>query len=392
MSDVVSLVDSPCNPDSRVMRIAEALVTSGRAVTVVCKYIEGLPRRERINGVSYVRVPMRARLLRPRSGVFKFRAFESFVADEALSAKPAAIHANDLIALPAAVRIAGMTGAKVVYDVHDLYLHGPKRRSRLARWHGERTEQHNIRLADAVMTVSDGLADHLQRTYGITRPAVVMNAPAIRPPEAESDQRRALRDELNLRPEVPLAVYTGARHSSRGLENIVSALGRVTELHLALVGHKVRGLDDELRRIAERGGCLERLHILPPVPHDLVTAYISSADFAVISVSVSILNHRFAMPHKLFEAVFAGLPVAVSQHSAMDQFVAETGTGMAMDTDDVAAIAAALTSMTEQRAALRIDDTTVAGLKAAYGWPVQERKLLEVYDDLLSTPSFGRVA
>ena len=80
------------------MRISETLAEVGHRVTVICKLAPGLAADERINGVRYVRVPMRARPLRPRSGVFKFSAFESFVEETVLTLRPTILHANDLIA------------------------------------------------------------------------------------------------------------------------------------------------------------------------------------------------------------------------------------------------------------------------------------------------------
>ena len=100
-----------------------------------------------------------------------------FVEDAVMARSPAIIHANDLLALPAGVALAQRAGAKVVYDAHDMYLHQPKRRSALIRWHGERTERRNIRRADAVITTSGSMADFFQTTYGIPRPSIVINAP-----------------------------------------------------------------------------------------------------------------------------------------------------------------------------------------------------------------------
>lgn len=379
---IVSLVDNPCNPDSRVMRMAETLVSAGHSVTIVCKYVDPLPRDEAVNGVRYLRVPMRARPLRPRSGLFKFGAFSSFVETAVLALAPTAIHANDLISLPAATRIADRTGAAVVYDVHDLYLFDHKDRSRLALWHGERTERRNIRRADAVITVSDSMADHLQRYYGIARPTVVMNAPDIRVWDEAESGRRSLRDEIGVDPETPLGVFTGQRHLSRGVESLARALDHVPGLHLALVGFGNADGDAQLAGIAEDGRFAERLHILPPVPHDMVTAYIASADFAIIPQYDPCLNIQYSMPHKLFEAVFAGLPVAVADMPEMRGFVENTRTGLIMDTGSVDDIARVMGRMAKERHGLRLGDDRVEALKEQYGWPAQAKKLVDLYGRL----------
>jgi len=324
---------------------------------------------------------MRARLLKPRSGPMMFRAFASFVERPAQALKPDIVDAHDLIALPAAIRIARETGAKVLYDVHDLYLHQPKRRSRFAYWFGERTEKRNIKLADAVITVSDGMADYLRSSYGIPRPILVMNAPEVK--SADGGSQRNLRSELGLGPDVPLGVYTGGRNRSRGLDKLVQALGQVPALHLALVGHRQGGDDTQLRRIAEAGAWDHRLHIVPPVHHDRVVNYVASADFAILPYHVDCLNHEVTIPTKLFEAVFAGLPVVVHKNRALREFVEATGTGLVTDSRDVESMANTLRHMVRDQDQLHLSDEKVSSLIREYGWPTQAKRLLEVYDRLI---------
>ncbi len=364
------------------MRIAETLESAGHAVTIVCKHVDPLPRDETVNGVRYLRVPMRARPLRPRSGLLKFRAFRSFVEDTVKSLRPTAIHANDLIALPAANAIGRAIGAKVVYDVHDLYLHGPKKRSAPGMMHGRKVEQHNIRIADSVITVSDSIAEHLLESYQIPLPDVVLNAPDIRAVSGETAPIRGLREVLGLPPEIPLAVYTGLRHANRGLDRLVRALGMVPDTHLALVGHSMGNIDDTLNHIAALEKVESRLHILQPVPHDLVTAFISSADFGIIAYDINCLNDQYSMPHKLFEAVFAGLPTAVSDLPELRRFVESTQTGIVMNARRIDDIAATMRKMAAEKDQLRLEPEKVAALKRQYGWPAQARILLEVYERL----------
>ncbi len=49
------LVFNPCAPDHRVTKEAEYLASTGKQVRVYCLLKEGLPERETINGVEYLR-------------------------------------------------------------------------------------------------------------------------------------------------------------------------------------------------------------------------------------------------------------------------------------------------------------------------------------------------
>ncbi len=364
------------------MRIAETLADAGHSVTIICKQADGLPIDAIARGVRYVRVPMRWRTVLPRVGLLKFSTFESFVRDKVLEIRPTVIHANDLIALPAATRLARRIGAKVVVDIHDLYLHGPKKRSRLSRLHGRKTEEWHIKLADAVLTVSEGIADHLRDTHGIARPVVVMNAPDPDAVSADAAEIATVREVIGLSPQVPLGVYTGARHLVRGTDRLVAALAEVPGLQFAMVGQAPAQVDGHLLDLARSAGCADRLHLLPPVPHEDVTRFIASADFGIVPQNAQCLNHEYSMPHKLFEMVFAGLPIAVSNLREMSAFVRRTECGIVMERGDVDDIAATMRRLINERGSLKLSPHRLSKLIRDYGWPSQARKLLDVYEQL----------
>ncbi len=367
MSVIVSLVDNPCKPDSRVTRIAESLRDADNHVTVVCRQIPGLPPGEVVNGVGYLRVPMRGRL---RAGPMKFRAYQSFVARTVMGIKPNFIHANDLVTLPAALRLGRATGAKVIYDVHDLYLHQPKRRSALSQWQAERIERHGIANVDAVITVSNGLADHLRDTYGISRPAVVMNAP-----DTSGSPASDVRTDIGLPDSFPLAVYTGGRQTNRRLHFTIRALEAMPDLHLVMVG-PANPNDEMLRRYAYDIGADDRFHILSPVKHNEVARYISTANVGLITYHSDCLNHRLSMPTKLFEAVFAGLPVVVSNFSDLRSFVRKTLTGIDCDPRQPDDLASAIRHALERG---RLEPGHLNQIAIHYGWPAQAKRLLTAY-------------
>lgn len=52
---IAMLVFNPCAPDHRVTKEAEYLASTGKTVRVYCLRKEGLPNREVINGVEYLR-------------------------------------------------------------------------------------------------------------------------------------------------------------------------------------------------------------------------------------------------------------------------------------------------------------------------------------------------
>lgn len=55
---VAMLLPNPCNPDYRVIKHAEFFARKGYNVRVYCRWAEGLPFKQVINDVTYIRRPI----------------------------------------------------------------------------------------------------------------------------------------------------------------------------------------------------------------------------------------------------------------------------------------------------------------------------------------------
>ena len=389
---VVMLLSKPDLDDGRVRRQAEAAASAGHEVTVLSKLQKkrNYPKQEICKGVLYRRV----KYSRYKYPILRKLPMTRRITGSTLryvrDIEPDIIHAHDLETLPIAVRLSGRLGGrsrkspKVLYDSHELNvdLVMPNRselKTRYLKW----LERKFIKNADAVVTVSEGIADYLETEYGIRRPTLVMNAPAVDMGRNASVPVRKLREEIGLPPDVPLAVYTGYRNRGRGLERLVSAMALVPGLHLAFVGMAVKDIDDRLAAIADGCGNSDRLHLLPPVPHGIVSPYIATADFALMPYYDPCLTNQYAMPNKLFEAVFAGLPVVTSRLEELSRFIGRTDTGVVTNMENDADIAASMKLMSEERKSRRLSADKVAELTREFGWDVQAGRLLATYDQMV---------
>ena len=132
------------------------------------------------------------------------------------------VHANDLDTLPAAYLLAKDLHSRLVYDAHELYSEFDPDPPRLATAALARVERTLARRADAVVTVSEPIADELRRRLRV-EPIVVLNAPALderEPPEPPEGELRA--------------VYQGAFGTGRPLEDLLEALRAAPSVRLTL--------------------------------------------------------------------------------------------------------------------------------------------------------------
>ncbi|MEH1014258.1 glycosyltransferase, partial [Micromonospora sp. CPCC 206060] len=197
------------------------------------------------------------------------------------SLAPDLIHANDFRMLGVAARAkirAAVKGRSVtlVWDAHE-FLPGVRPVRHNARWLPAHCahEREYARHADAVMTVSESLAELLASTHGLAEtPAVVLNAPEAVSAQATSGAEHGaepvpdLRARCGVGPDTPLLVYSGAAAEQRGLGVMVEALPQLPGMHVAFVvnspeGPYVQGL---LARAGELG-VADRVHVLPYVAH-----------------------------------------------------------------------------------------------------------------------------
>ncbi|MDM4718294.1 glycosyltransferase family 4 protein [Micromonospora sp. WMMA1363] len=316
--------------------------------------------------------------------------------------RPDLIHANDFRMLGVAARVKIRAAArgheiKVVWDAHE-FLPGLRPRQDNARWlpANRAHEREYATVADAVVTVSEALADLLVREHGLTeRPAVVMNAPSMGDAHlGDVGHVPDLRSLCGIGSGTPLLAYSGGIAPVRGVDVMVDGLSQLPGVHIALVslppGQSSTPSIDGLLARAVRLGVADRVHVLPYVPYDQVARFLSAGD-AAVSPLIHLPNHEIALSNKFFEYSHARLPIVVSDVKTMAEMVRTTGQGevfRAKDVDDyVRAVRAVLADPERYRAAY-----DRPGLLQSWTWEAQAAVLDAVYHRLLPMrpPTPGR--
>ncbi len=386
--------------DARVLREARELANAGHDVTVVAVHAGDLPPIEERDGVRVVRgvragrlagptilgaaagataAPGRGTSRRPAAAVWLRDAILDRRMTRAALAAPADVyHAHDLTTLGPALRAARRTGARLIYDAHELYTElsglGDGERRRWAR-----LERRLIGEADAVIVPSPSRGDALVERYGIAQPVVVMNCPPRGPvPDPAASPLAGVRRGGEL-----VLVYAGGFIAGRGLENLIAAVRMLPVTRLVMIGWGP--LDGELRALAERWGMTERVTFLGPVDPDDVVAVTAGGDVGLAPYLPVGLNNVLAAPNKLFEYLHAGLAVAASDLPDIRRIVTENEVGELFDAADPSSIAAAVRRVTAFPDRLRKLRASAAAAAGRFTWEAQAGVLLDVYERLRST-------
>jgi glycosyltransferase involved in cell wall biosynthesis len=301
--------------------------------------------------------------------------------------EPDVVHAHDMHVIGVATRAAGRAKLrgrklKVVYDAHEyvagLSRYGARTRRSIAAWANHEAEY--IGDTDRVITVSPAIANRLQREHKLDHePVVVMNTPN---PADVSVEVSDIRSEIGLPSEVPLLVYSGGVTRARGIHTAVQALVDLPDAHLAVVC--VPGVaTDAVRELQAQAVALEvqdRLHCLDPVKPDEVVAFLRTADVGLIPI-LRYPSHEMALPNKLFEYAFAGLPVVVSDMPSMKEFVDRTRIGEVFTAADAHDLAAKVRTVLGDLDSYR-ERVADPGYQQEVSWSGQATKLRALYSEL----------
>ncbi len=154
--------------------------------------------------------------------------------------------------------------------------------------------------------------------------------------------RGELRERLGIDAGAPLVLHQGAPAPARGCEVLVEALAALPSVRLAFLGDPEPGYAAGLRRLIAERGLSERVTLLPSVALEDLLAHTAEADVGVTLLQDTCLNHRLALPNKLFEYIAAGVPVVAADLPETRRLVERHGVGWCVPSADPAALAETL--------------------------------------------------
>lgn len=443
---IAMLVNNPATHDARVIKYAESLAEQGYDITLLCRSSGQESAIEEKNGVQYQRhlfiwkldtvlkkaslffiknpkalvaIPKKSLLclfflspfvltsslflmmIKPLNKknkksfikrtfgyafnhVFQsfFLSIENFVSlcEPLRQLDPDIIHAHDLDTLTVAAFVARTNAIPYIYDAHEYEQDRNDRPGRINQFFIKNEEKKHIKKA-SVITVSQGIADLLAQNYKIPRPLVVYNVPKISQSRSLISSNH-IRQALGLKLTDIIIVYVGLITVDRCLENMVQALEHTTNIHLACVGPQHQPMVDKLNLLAEKLDRQTYFHVLPPVPSQQVSEFISSANMGIAIFDDLCTSYEHVMPNKFFEMLLAGLPLIVSHQAEMRAFIHKYNNGVVLNENSPLKIAQGIQQLASNQEKLKPTPEKIDYLSQTYSWQAQEKNILELYQTL----------
>lgn len=283
-------------------------------------------------------------------------------------------------------RIARLSDAKLVHEVHDLWPLSPMELSGMSARHPfiavcQKAEDFACRRADVVVSMLPKVHDHMAaHGLDLSKLHIVPNGVLAEEWEQAGDALEPAleRHIAQARGKGHMVVtYAGAHGLANALDSLLdaAAMMRAEPFSFVLVGS---GTERERlkQRVASEG--LSNVVMFDAVPKRQVPALLSAVDVAYIGLQRVPLFRFGIAPNKLMDYMMAGC-VVLSAIEAGNDPVTEAGCGMSVQAESAPAIADGLRTLAQVSA----DRRHAMGLRGRdyvrerHTWPVLARRFVE---------------
>jgi glycosyltransferase involved in cell wall biosynthesis len=288
--------------------------------------------------------------------------------------RPTHIHCHDLPSLPSGAWAKKKTGAKLIFDAHELYPEswgGAKERA----W--GHVEKMCVKSCDHIIMPEKNRISYFKKKYpGIAEPILLQNFP--RRSDIPTHRANLLRELYPIRADQKIILYTGLITSGRYVEELIDSMAMCTdEFVLVMIGGSRKNYDEYRECLYRKVGDYKlenRVFIHGFVPHIELLNYMASADIGTAFYRNTNLNNFYCASNKLYEFIAMEKAILTNNYPGLTEAVECYKQGICL---------AEVTPMTLVESYMKANDTrhVTPGAKKFY-WENEEDALTHLYDHI----------
>ncbi len=351
-------------PQTRLYELAQRIKQAGHQVLVLTampnyptgKVFDGYRRKlrmtEDMEGLKVVRtwiVPSKSASLAKRTV-----AFLSFMLTSVLlgvwgigKQDILLFESPPLFSVPSAIILKRLLRAKAVMYVADVWPDIILRMGRAQKGLGVKLmfwlEKLGYHHSDVVALTTPGARAQVQERFPTIRTTVLSNGAdtTFFRPDLRSQM---VRDRFGVGPDDFMVGYIGLHGLAQGIEAILDAAERLADrsrIKFVMIGDGVEKAN--LVALAEKKG-LNNIRFEPPKPRTEIPPILASCDVSVVPLVTRLPG---TMPSKVYEALAAGVPVAVVKHCEGEALVNQYNLGRTFEPLSGEELAAALADLAD---------------------------------------------
>lgn len=355
--------------DSRVLKEAKSLSDQGYAVTVYgFRSKLKLDKQNKYN-FKIITFPLISR---------KFRALRNIsiliyiiIINFIIGLKKAKYyHSHNTMFLVGMYLSSKIHRGKFIYDSHEVQWECTKA--------DEILERMFIRKADAIICVSEGIAEEVSRRYSISieNIVVISNYPYFSQYEVDLNQNI---DSNNIK-----FIFSGGL-SFENIENFLRAIKNINKLTVYLQIYHRGSCYEKINSLISELNIGNKIEFLPIVTPEKINEIISKYDvaFNLPSNPHNKVAYRYSSSNKMYQYLSAGLPVLCSQLEIYQKDFVENNVGISVNARDIESIRNGINKFIENpNMIIDMRKKAIELSKSIFNWITQEKKLLDIYKRL----------
>ena len=377
--NILHLTQTDINSDSRILKEMQSIAKSNsfyKVIGIGVTQNKGANHTDNVESINIHSIILKARkwvflprLLRYTCSLVEL-TFKMFL--KAKKLKPNVIHCHDTLVLPLGGILKLVTGAKLIYDAHEL----ESDRSGLTRILGQLTlfvEKFLWRYVDVLIVVSPSIDTWYKENIGEKYSEIILNSPMLEK-IGSVNNNFYLREHFSISKDSRIFLYIGILGYGRGIDLITEAF-KNSDLKSSLVFLGYGELSEELKSLAEE---YPNIYVHDAVPHEKVVTVAKSADVGLCLIQNVSLSDYYCLPNKLFEYCFAEIPVLASDFPDISETVEKYKLGKctALESDSIYNAIKEFEDM-EELPSINAQDLY------SLSWASQEEKLIKLYDSVV---------
>lgn len=282
------------------------------------------------------------------------------------------IFAEDVYTLPFVALVAKLKKKKVCYDSREIYAHlagltNKKKIQKFWKW----IEKTFIGNADIVLTTGEMDSTFIEKEYNLKETVVIRNLPAAKEILEPFDFRK----HFNLGKDKTILLYQGVLLPGRGLTIVFDIMNRLTNCVLVILGDGE--YHEYCQSVVKEKKLNDRVFFFGKVPQNELLKYTSGADIGLALIENLSLSYYYALPNKMFEYIYCGLPVIASNLPQMKAIIDKYGVGISVDIKDENEIISAINGVaTDETFRQKLADNCIAASKEL-NWNNEIKKLFD---------------
>ncbi|WP_162053134.1 glycosyltransferase family protein [Pontibacter pamirensis] len=289
--------------------------------------------------------------------------------------------AHNLGALPVAIKVARKNRVKVGFDAEDFHRgefssHGLEAHQTIY------LENKYLPQIDYLSVASPLIGKAYKSLFPQLKPVVLNN---VFP--AHVLQQNPSRKDLST---LSLFWFSQTVGKTRGIENIIRAMGLISEvpISLTLLGNVSVAIKDYLISIATEAKINQnRINFVDPVPEEEIFKLAAGFDIGIGAETVHCLNREYCLSNKIFTYLLAGNALVLSETQAQEKFLKDhPSIGSLYKNDDPESLAFVLQQYAQDRKLLKLHQRNARDLAVReLNWEVESKKLLNTVAAVLAT-------